>query len=119
MPHGKGNNMNIDYVLIGKRIREIRISKKITQTKLAEAVNLSDVYLSYIECGSRKIGLKALVNIAVELSTPVDFLISGHTSNIRVFDDYFNDNISSCTLTEQAIIYKTTVALVQALHNDK
>lgn len=45
--------MIIDYLLIGMRVREIRLSAKLTQ-KFAELSDLSPVYISNIENNKKK-----------------------------------------------------------------
>ncbi len=43
--------MTIDFIEIGKRVRENRKSEGYTQAQLAEAVNLSTEYICEIETG--------------------------------------------------------------------
>ncbi len=49
---------------LGKRIKKIRKSRKITQQKLAEKVGLSDKYIGAIERGERSPSVKTLDKIA-------------------------------------------------------
>ncbi len=48
--------MNIDAKIIGKRVKEIRKIRKMSQMLLAEKCEISDAYLSYIECGKKNEG---------------------------------------------------------------
>lgn len=43
--------MAIDYTMIGKRLKESRMAAKLTQEKVAEAADITTVYLSKIENG--------------------------------------------------------------------
>lgn len=43
--------MTIDYTRLGERIREERLHLRLTQAKLAEAVDISDAYMGAIERG--------------------------------------------------------------------
>ena len=43
--------MAIDYLMIGKRLKEYRVAAQLTQEKAAEAANITSVYLSRIENG--------------------------------------------------------------------
>lgn len=67
----------IDYKEIGKRIKEKRIIKRLTQQKLAEQLEVSDEYMSKIETGKTKISLRRLSQLSVLLDTPIEELITG------------------------------------------
>lgn len=56
---------------LGKRIREERKRKGLTQEKLAEKVELSPVYIGYIETGKQAPYLKTLERIAESLGVEV------------------------------------------------
>lgn len=43
--------MHIDKIFIGKKIKEARKQKKLSQAKLAEKINLSDKHIGRIEAG--------------------------------------------------------------------
>ena len=49
--------MPIDYVAVGKRIRELRRKQGITQLELSEMINVSPPHMSNIEKGSFVFGL--------------------------------------------------------------
>lgn len=60
---------------IGKKIREIREEKGITQEKLALDAGLNRAYIGYIERGERNPSTQTLVKIAKALKTsPKDLL---------------------------------------------
>jgi transcriptional regulator with XRE-family HTH domain len=61
----------------GKRIAEVRKSKKITQNELAERVNMSVVTIAYIETGKRWVRLSTLDKIARALKVSVSELFKG------------------------------------------
>lgn len=67
--------MEIDYKLIGKRIREERISQNLSQQTLAEIANLSPTNISHIERGATKLSLPSLISIANALAVSTDFLL--------------------------------------------
>lgn len=70
--------MNINYKLIGKRIKFYRVQKKLSQMQLAEKTELSAPYISYIETGTKKISLPVLVKIAEVLETTPNNLLADH-----------------------------------------
>lgn len=60
---------------IGARIRNIRLSKKLTQEKLAEAADLSSSYISRVENGDSAPSLDSLYHIALAMNVGIEVLI--------------------------------------------
>ena len=56
---------------ISNQIRDLRVSKKITQQELAERTNLSVPYISQIENSHRNISLETFVKIVNALEVPL------------------------------------------------
>jgi len=71
----------MDYKRLGERIREERLRLKLTQAKLAEAVDISDTYMGSIERGERSLTLDTLVRLANRLGVTVDYLLSDSVPN--------------------------------------
>ena len=67
----------MDYFQIGRQIRLARLQKNMTQTRLAEAADLSVSYISHVERGKKRVSLDALVRIAQALEVTLDQLLSG------------------------------------------
>ena len=72
----KGTSMNIDYKLIGERIKRVRKAQGLTQEKLAERLNVSIGYVSQVERGITKISLDLLGAISSILECDIASLIS-------------------------------------------
>lgn len=68
--------MNIDYKLIGERIKKARKARGITQEALAERLNVSIGYVSQVERGITKISLDLLGAISSILNCDVASFIS-------------------------------------------
>ena len=68
--------MNIDYKLIGERIKKRRKSCEMTQETLAERLNVSIGYVSQVERGITRISLDLLGAISTVLNCDVASLIS-------------------------------------------
>ncbi len=77
-------NKNIDYTALGRRIKEKRISNKLTQEQLGEKCELSSAHIGHIERGTRILSVDVLFRIAQELGVSIDYLL---------FDSVENDNI--------------------------
>ena len=54
---------------LGKRIRELRMRKNLTQEDLAELINMSPKSLSQIELGNNFVSEKALSDLCIALNT--------------------------------------------------
>lgn len=69
--------MDIDYKLIGERIKAARLKCKLTQENLSEKLNISPAFLSRIERGSSQINLKRLIEICTLLDTNPGYILTG------------------------------------------
>lgn len=65
----------IDYKSVGERIKNSRISKNMTQDKLAELIDINPSHLSNIEKGKTKMSTETLAKIARSLNTSIDYLL--------------------------------------------
>lgn len=61
----------MDYIQIGKRIKDIRESKKLTLRDVEKRISLTNSYLSKIERGEKKPNLEVLSEIASALGVDV------------------------------------------------
>ena len=66
---------NIDYMLIGQKIKRLRSMNYLTQEKMAEICDISTSYLGHIERGSRKLSLETAYKIANCFNISLDSLI--------------------------------------------
>lgn len=66
----------IDYGRLGIRVKELRLTKHITQETLAELVGCNTSHISNIENNYTKASLNVLLAIANALETSIDSLLS-------------------------------------------
>lgn len=85
--------------LLGKRIKELRIKKRLTQEQLAEMVDMGERNLSKIECGINFISADTLEKIsrALEVS-PKDLFDFDHLKNIAVRKEELLNAINNDTI---------------------
>ena len=69
--------MQIDYVLLGKRIAERRRSLGLKQVEVNERADLSDKYLSNIETARSIPSIDVLMRICSVLAVTPDYLLLG------------------------------------------
>ena len=71
--------------LLGKRIKELRIKKRLTQEELAEIVGMGERNLSKIECGINFVSADTLQKLAIALNTsPKDLFDFEHLKEVDI-----------------------------------
>ena len=71
------------YILLGKRVRQLRLQKKLTQEQLAERAGISTSFLGHIERGSRKLSLDSFCRIVRALGCTANDLLPMEGGNAR------------------------------------
>lgn len=61
----------------GKRVRELRLSMKLSQEKFALKINMDRTYFSAVESGKRNISLENIKKIADGLNVTLEDLFRG------------------------------------------
>lgn len=98
--------MDVDYKIIGQRIKEVRRSKGWSQEKLSEKIDVTTVYISRIERGDSKVNLKRLAQISRVLDTRLEYLIEGTvTDSHNYLDRELYEVLITCTPAKQRLIY--------------
>ena len=109
----------LDYLRIGVRIGDYRQERKISQAELAELTDLSVVYISHIETGSKKASLEVLVKIAAVLEVTVDRLLLGNQANDKgSYTPEIRELLEDCNNFEKAVIYDTARNLKKSLRSN-
>ncbi len=81
----------MDNIVLGKRIREARLKKKMTQEQLSEKANIGLYFLGEVERGVKTPSLKVFVAIAEALGVSTDSLLRDSISSGNV---YVNNEIT-------------------------
>ena len=66
----------INYYTIGQRVKEARKKKRLSQADLADLIDKSTSYISYMETGIKCMSLETLVDIANALDISADFILA-------------------------------------------
>ena len=115
-----GENYELNYGLIGKRVREIRKRKGLSQIELAELADVCESYISNIESGKKKASLSILVAIANVLDASMDELLIGNQISRRLeYQTEINEIIDSCNRYEKRIIFETMLSLRASLRENR
>jgi len=111
--------MTLNYSIIGKQIKKARKRMKITQEQLAEIIDKSPSYVSYIETGKKSMSLETLVDIANALQVSSDELLSFNVEHPNAAKDEFSSILEKCTTYEKRVITDMARALKQALRDER
>ena len=104
--------MDLDFRIIGQKIKERRHSLGITQESVANKLDVNPSHISNIECGRANPSLTALVKIANILECSVDYFISGEytfildQSSKKTLDDKIMNKLKYCDLDTKENFYK-------------
>lgn len=66
---------NLDFALIGKRIKEVRTDRQLTQEYLARVTDVNVSHISNIETNKVKVSLTLLVSICNAMNVTVDYIL--------------------------------------------
>ena len=75
--------------LMGERIAKLRKENHMTQAMLAEKLNISIRHCSAIECGTARLSIEKLIEVADLFHVTLDFLILGKHSSNQYMIPYF------------------------------
>ena len=113
--------MELDYAAIGKRIRNEREKKNMSQMRLAELSDLSVNSISHIECANTKFSLPSIVAIANALGVSVDcFLMDVVDNSLVQFKKELVDIFDGCSKDEYTLlvdICKTALNTYRKINN--
>lgn len=109
---------SLDYKTIGERIKQKRLSMKLTQEKLSEIVGIGIQHLSKIENGKAPLSLTCLVALANALQTTTDFLLM---DNVEVTTPHLlieaKDLLEDCSPAELYVLLKTAAKLKECIRH--
>lgn len=112
--------MAINYKIIGKRIKEVRKQKGLSQEKLAEMAEISTQYMSQIETAARNVSFRSLLNIAKALEVSMDELLYGNqpiTSGEYLKE--MNEVLENCNTYEKRVLYELIVQSKKILQDNR
>lgn len=102
----------INFERIGKKLKELRISKNLTQEYIANMADVNVSHISNIENNRVKISLPTLVHVCNALNTTVDYILADeYTHPSSVIEQEILNELHSCTPEVQKQILKIVRAL--------
>lgn len=111
--------MVLNIILLGKRIREYRILKRMTQAELAEKVHCSPSYISYVENGSKCVSFEMFVLIldALQISAN-DLLCESVRESSLEKDKSLTALLLDCTPCERQIVLDLVLCIKRSIRKN-
>ena len=108
--------IDLNYQLIGKRLRSIRKKRGYTKEELAELAGISAQHCSGIETGGAKVSLPALVRLCNALdATPNDVLLDSVKQTTPALLNAVAEIFSDCSADEIFLMLSQAESLKKAL----
>lgn len=106
--------MALDYNIIGERIKQARLNKKLTQEKLSEKMDISVAFLSRLERGNSFINLKRLNQICEILEIPEGEILNGTSPNSTSYlNKDLSDLLKNCPPEKMNLIYNISKVIIE------
>ena len=110
--------MPIDYQALGRRIRGYRRQKQLSQSRMAEMIDRSPTYVSYLENGIKHPSLETLVEIANALGVTADMLLGKNLEQSEsVAEEEYQKVLRDCDTGDRWIIVENAKALKHILRD--
>lgn len=102
----------LDFKLIGQRIKEIRSEKNLTQEYLAQKTDVNVSHISNIETNKVKVSLTLLVGICNALDITIDYLLENeYYTPTSVIEKELVNSIKNMDKDKQEILLKIAKVL--------
>ena len=108
--------MNVDYKLIGSRIKEARKSRGMTQEVMAEQLDVTIGYVSQVERGITKISLDLLGKVSAILDVDIAYFVADSCVHR---DTYMIDEIMSDLQKLDERDRRVILSLIKIMLNNK
>lgn len=110
--------MKFDSKVLAERLKRLRLRRNMTQEHLAELVDVTPVYISYMEHGTRVPALEKMVEICNVLGCTMDELLDGFltakpSNSPRTVDQLLYD----CSFEERMFLIKALSAFKEFLQD--
>ena len=67
----------MDWILLGQRVRKLRLQRQLTQEQLANSADTSNIYICRIENGTARPTITLLKKISDALQCPLSYMLDG------------------------------------------
>jgi transcriptional regulator with XRE-family HTH domain len=113
----KCNTNGGEKLTTGKRIREIREKREMTQEQLAKKAGMSKGFLSDVENDKTNIGSQGILRLANELGASVDYLLAGKVTESAENEQIIIPQELSLAAEELNLSYSDTLDLLNTFNS--
>jgi Predicted transcriptional regulators len=107
--------MTIDYMAVGRRIKQARHEKNYTQAHLAELLSVTPEYISRVECASTNPSLQIIAKMADLLSVNLTYLLEGTSTG---HDNYkleeFSELLQQLSAEKRKMLYEIGLVILHS-----
>ena len=115
-----GDQRAEEAIEIGKRIREFRVKKNMSQAALADKANVSLSQISDIERGKTSMRLTTFIGIVEALQVSADVLLRTDIPEVNtLYKSEFAEVLADCTPSEIDSSLKIVKEVKRSMHNPK
>jgi len=108
--------MDFDTRILAARLKRLRTQLNMTQEQLAELVDLSAIYIRYMESGNRVPSLENMIRICNVLGCTMDELLDGFlTAKPSNSPTSVDRLLKGCSYEERIFLMKTCIAFKEFL----
>ena len=115
------NDQRADEIVeVGKRIREVRVKKNMSQADLADKANISLSQISDIETGKSSMRLSTFIGIVEALQVSADVLLRPDIPEVnKLYRSEYAEVLEDCTPAEIDSILKIVKEIKKSMHSPK
>ena len=112
--------MAIDYTDIGKRIKQKRMEKGLTQDRLSELIGVGASHMSHMESGKTVPSMEVFIALCNVLACSADELLCREVKTAQpLMDNWLTGLIADCDETETKILTDLLISAKQTLRKNK
>lgn len=105
----------IDYIKIGRRIKNARLERGLNQSDLGALIGCSNNHISHVEVGQTKVSLAMLMKLSLVLDKDFDYFLfdTPYTRPGSIINDEISCKLSKCNSTTLISINKILDVLLE------
>ncbi len=106
----------IDYSKIGKRIRNARLEKGLSQAELGALIGCSNNHMSHVEVGQTKVSLPMLLKVAFILEKDINYFLldTPYASKYCMINTEIAGKLDRCSVDTLITVSKIIDVMLEA-----
>jgi len=105
----------IDYVKIGRRIKNARLERGLNQNDLGALIGCSNNHISHVEVGQTKVSLSMLMKLSLVLDKDFNYFLldTPYTRRESIINDEISSKLAQCNSTTLVSVNKIIDILLE------